>query len=54
MQMFASDADIEALCHVLTGNLREGSDHISHATPTHSELTLHKCMWLNVFILFTV
>lgn len=37
LQMFASDADIEAVCSVITGNLREGFDHTSPTTPTLSE-----------------
>ncbi|XP_064396100.1 intermembrane lipid transfer protein VPS13C-like isoform X3 [Halichondria panicea] len=36
LKMSASDADIEALCQVLTGNLRESLDH-TPTTPTKNE-----------------
>ncbi len=36
--MSASDADIEALCQVLTGNLRESLDY-TPTTPTKSKST---------------
>ena len=47
LQMSASDADIEALCQVLTGNLRESLDY-TPTTPTKSKPT--SSMSLNVLI----